>query len=71
MRTRNPFAHSPIIKEKQSRQLYDAIDGKRNLSEIANEIGLERHAVTNALRELLKKNCIQMYDPAGKLVKSM
>jgi CheY-like chemotaxis protein len=70
MRTRNPFAHSPIIKEKQSRQLYDAIDGKRPLSEIANEIGLERHAVTDALRELLKKNCIQMYDSAGKLVKS-
>jgi CheY-like chemotaxis protein len=71
MRTRNPFAHSPIIKERQSRQLYDAIDGRRPLCEIANEIGLERHAVTNALRELLKKNCIQMYDPTGKLVKSM
>lgn len=70
MRTRNPFAHSPIIQEKQSRQLYDAIDGKRTLSEIANEIGLERHAVTNALRELLKKNCIQMYDSAGKVIES-
>jgi len=70
MRTRNPFAHSPIIKEKQSRQLYDAIDGKRPLSEIANEIGLERRAATNALRELLKKNCIQVYDSAGKVVES-
>ena len=70
LRTRNPFVHASIIKEKQSRQLYDAIDGKRTLSEIASEIGLERRAVTNSLRELLKKNCIQMYDSAGKLVKS-
>ena len=29
MRTRNPFAHSPVIKGKQARQLYDAIDGRR------------------------------------------
>jgi len=70
MRTKNPFAHTPIIKEKQARQLYDAIDGKRNLSEIASVIGLERPAVTNTLRELLKKNCIQMYDSDGKLVES-
>ena len=68
MRTRNPFAHSPVIKGKQARQLYDAIDGRRTLSEIASVIGLERPAVTNTLRELLNKNCIQMYDSAGKLV---
>jgi len=70
MRTRNPFVHSPIIKEKQARQLYDAIDGQRTLDEIANVIGLERRAVTNTLHELLKKNCIQMYDSAGKLMET-
>jgi twitching motility two-component system response regulator PilH len=70
MRTRNPFAHSPIIKEKHARHLYDAIDGRRTLSELATVTGLEASVVTNTLRELLKKNCIQMYDPAGKLVES-
>jgi CheY-like chemotaxis protein len=70
MRTRNPFAHSPIIKEKQARQLYDAIDGRKTLSQLANVTGQEASAVTNALCELLKKNCIQMYDSAGKLVES-
>ena len=70
MRTRNPFAHSPIIEEKQARQLYAAIDGRRTLSELATVIGLETNAVTTTLRELLKQNCIQMYDSAGKLVDS-
>jgi len=70
MRTRNPFAYSPIIEEKHARQLYAAIDGRRTLSELATEMGLEASAVTNTLRTLLKKNCIQMYDSAGKLVES-
>ena len=70
MRTRNPFAISPIIQEKQARRLYAAIDGRRTLAELAAMIGLETITVADTLRELLKKNCIQMYDSDGKLVES-
>ena len=70
MRTRNPFAHSPVIEEKQARQLYAVIDGRSTLSELATLIGLDTSAVTNTLRALLNKNYIQMYDSAGKLVES-
>jgi len=70
MRTRNPFVHSPIIKEKQARQLYDAIDGRKTLSELVTLTGLETHVLTDTLRELLHKHYIQMYDSAGKLKES-
>ena len=68
MRTRNPFALSPVIEDKQARQLYAAIDGRRTLAELADVIGLEAKAVTRPLRLLLKENCIQIYDAAGQLV---
>ena len=71
MRTRNPFAISPIIQEKQARRLYAAIDGRRTLAELAAMIGLETNTVADTLRTLLKKNCIQIYDSAGKLVESI
>jgi CheY-like chemotaxis protein len=70
MRTRTPFALAPIIQEKQTRRLYAAIDGRRTLAELAAMIGLETSTVADTLRTLLKKNCIQMYDSAGKLVES-
>jgi len=68
MRTRNPFALSPVIEDKQARQLYAAIDGRRTLAELAAVIGLEAKAVTRPLRLLLKESCIQIYDAAGQLV---
>ena len=70
MRARNPFTHFPVIKEKQARQLYDAIDGKRTLFELATAIGLETSEVTRTLHVLLKKNCIEVYDSTGNLVES-
>jgi hypothetical protein len=68
MRTRTPFALSPIMQEKQVRLLYAAIDGRRTLAELASMMGLETSTVADTLRTLLNKNCIQMYDSAGKLV---
>jgi CheY-like chemotaxis protein len=68
MRTSNPFALSPAIEDKQARQLYAAIDGRRTLAELAAVIGLEDKAVTKPLRFLLKERCIQMYDTTGQLV---
>ena len=68
MRTSNPFALSPAIEDRQARQLYAAIDGRRTLAELAAMIGLEDKAVTRPLRLLLKERCIQMYDAAGQLV---
>ncbi len=68
LRARNPFTHAPVIEEKQARQLYDAIDGKRTLYELAATIGLETNEITRTLHTLLKKNCIQIYDSTGKLM---
>ena len=70
MRTSNPFACAPVIKDKQALQLYGAIDGRRTLAELVAETGLEEKAVASALRVLLKENCVQMYDSAGQLVES-
>jgi DNA-binding response OmpR family regulator len=71
MRTRNPFALSPVIEDRQARQLYAAIDGRRTLTELAALIGLEVKAVTRPLRLLLKECCIQIYDAAGQLVEEV
>ncbi len=71
MRTRNPFALSPVIEDRQARQLYAAIDGRRTLAELAAVIGLEAKAVTRPLRLLLKECCIQIYDAAGQLVEEV
>jgi len=68
MRTKNPFALAPVIEDRQARQLYAAIDGRRTMAELAAVIGLEAKAVTRPLRLLLKEHCIQMYDAAGDLV---
>ena len=70
MRTNNPFACIPVIKDKQARQLYEAIDGRRTLAELAATTGLEDKEVARALDVLLKENCVRMYDSAGQLVES-
>jgi CheY-like chemotaxis protein len=68
MRTKNPFALSPVIEDRQARQLYAAIDGRRTLAELAALVGLEAKAVTRPLRLLFEERCIQVYDAAGQLV---
>ena len=70
MRTNNPFACTPVIKDKQARQLYEAIDGRRTLAEIAVATGLEDKEVAKALAVLLKENCVRVYDSAGQAVES-
>lgn len=70
MRTSNPFALTPEIEDRQARRLYAAIDGKKTLAELAAIIGLDSIAVVRPLRELLKEHCVQMYDPAGRLVEN-
>ena len=70
MRTSNPFACTPVIRDKQARQLYDAIDGRRTLAELATATGLEDKAVTSALRVLLKEHCVRIYDSSGQPVES-
>lgn len=68
MRTDSPFALSPVLEDKQARQLYVAIDGRRTLAELAAMINLEATAVIKPLRLLLKERRIQLYDTQGQLV---
>lgn len=68
MRTRNPFALSPAVEDKQARRLYAAIDGRRTLGELASVIGLDASAVAVPLGVLLNERWVQVYDAAGQLV---
>ncbi|HEY6540861.1 MAG TPA: response regulator [Ktedonobacteraceae bacterium] len=68
MRTNSPFTRAPVIEDEQAHRLYTAIDGRKTLAELSAVTGLENKALTGATRALLKENCIQIYDGAGRLV---
>jgi len=70
MRTGNPFALAPAIADKQARELYAAIDGKRTVAELATIVGLDTEAVNGALRLLLNEHHIQLYDAEGRRVQN-
>jgi DNA-binding response OmpR family regulator len=71
MRSRSPFAPSPITGDERARQLYMAIDGRRTVAELAAMTGryaLETKDISLALRMLLQEHYIELYDAAGQFV---
>jgi DNA-binding response OmpR family regulator len=68
MRSRSPFAPSPITGDERARQLYVAIDGRRTVAELAAMTGLEMKDVSQAVRVLLEEHYIELYDAAGQFV---
>jgi len=70
LRTRNPFAPSPLARDKQASRLYAVIDGKKTVAQLSVVTRLETKEITRALQVLLKENYIQIYEASGKLVES-
>ena len=68
MRSRSPFAPSPITGDERARRLYVAIDGRRTVAELAAMTGLEIKDISQGLRTLLREHYIELYDAAGQLV---
>ncbi|HEY0756965.1 MAG TPA: response regulator [Ktedonobacteraceae bacterium] len=68
MRTSNPFMSAPVVEDSQARLLLSKIDGKRTVTRLATETGLEVENVIKALRVLLKADCIQLYNAEGQRV---
>lgn len=63
----NPLAGSVAIRDKQARRLHAAIDGRKNVEELARITQLQPGAVFAALRVLLAEQRIQLYTPEGEL----
>jgi DNA-binding response OmpR family regulator len=70
MRSRSPFALSPITGDERARQLYVAIDGRKTVAALAATTGLETKDLSQVLRVLLQEHYIELYDAAGQLVET-
>ncbi len=73
MRSRSPFAPSPITGDERTRRLYVAIDGRKTVAELAAMTGryaLETKDISQGLRVLLEEHYIELYDAAGQLVET-
>jgi len=70
MQADNPFADGVVISDKQARQLYFAIDGKKSIAELADSTRMDQQELSSALRFLLKQKHIRLHEPNGKAIDS-
>lgn len=74
MKADNPFAvaaPSPAIKDRNALRLYQAIDGKRTVADLAAMTRLREKDVTFALQVLLKQKLIQLFTAEGQMLDSL
>jgi hypothetical protein len=64
----NPFASAVIINDKQARQLYISIDGRKNISALARSLPLDKNTLIKHLRFLYTQHYIAFYDVQGSLI---
>jgi hypothetical protein len=55
-----------IIRDKNARRLYLAIDGHKNIGELASSLQLSRQEFYTALSLLLEQKRIQIFEPGGR-----
>lgn len=65
MRLHSPFASAPSIEGREARLLYRAIDGRKNVEELAHLTALESDEIFAALSTLLSQQKIILCDEAG------
>jgi len=70
MKSSNPLAGVVDIQGKEVRRLYVAIDGRRNVAELALVTQLGMNEIRLALQILCEGRHIQLYEPGRKLVDS-
>lgn len=66
----NPLASAVVISDKQARQLFALINGKRSIAQLMEKTHMDQLEFTSALRFLLKQKFIQLHDPKGMPVDS-
>ena len=70
MQADNPFASAVAIRDKQARQVYFAINGKKSIADLMDSLRLNQQELSSALRFLLRQKYIQLHEPSGKPVDS-
>lgn len=65
MLSSNPFASSITITDKQALRLFEAIDGRTPVAELAALTGMTLQEAQKALQILLGLQCIEIYTPEG------
>ena len=70
IQTNNPLASAVVISDKQARQLYALINGKRSIAQLMEKAQIDQLEFTSALRFLLKQKLVRLHDPKGKPVDS-
>ncbi len=66
----NPLASAVVISDKQARQLFAFINGKRSIAQLMEKTHMDQLEFTSALRFLLKQKLIQLHDSKGMPVNS-
>ncbi len=65
MLSSNPFASSVTITDKQALRLFEAIDGRTPVGELAALVGMTLQEAQMALQILLGLQCVEIYTPEG------
>ncbi|GCE19953.1 response regulator [Dictyobacter kobayashii] len=58
------------VADYQLRQLYQAIDGQKNIEELSVSVQMNKEEIISALRILILQQRILLYEPGGRLVDS-
>jgi hypothetical protein len=64
----NPFTHAVVIPEKRSRQIYNLIDGKKNIQELMLLMQIDQKECLEILKILLLNGYIAVREISGDLV---
>lgn len=64
----NPFNTAIVIPEKRSRQMYNFIDGKRNIKELTLLMQMNQKEILETLQSLLVNRYIKIRDVGGNYV---
>jgi hypothetical protein len=67
----NPFACASVIADKKARRLYSAVDGCRNVAELARITCLAQKELVQALRYLFQQQKIEFYTSGGEHVEHL
>ncbi len=70
IKTGNPFANATVLPDKKTRQLYSLINDQRDVATLARLTGLDQKEVEEAIRLLLERGKIQLYDLEGKHIET-
>ena len=66
MREYSPFSTSISIRGREAQRLYQAIDGRRSLAELAASTRLNTNDMEKALHSLVTQNVVQVCNKAGQ-----